>query len=85
MDVSEESKTVKLVNQSVKNLGLTIEHTASGGGCDANYFNKNGIECANLGTGMKEIHTVKEYLILEEFYRAADILLEVIKLNAVTR
>lgn len=85
MDVSEESKIVSLVNQSAKNLGLGIEHIASGGGCDANYFNKNGIECVNLGTGMKEIHTVKEYLVLEEFYRAADILLEVIKLNAVTQ
>jgi tripeptide aminopeptidase len=85
MDVSEKSKIVKLINQSAKNLGLSIEHIASGGGCDANYFNKNGIECANLGTGMKEIHTVKEYLVLEEFYRAADILLEVIKLNAATR
>jgi tripeptide aminopeptidase len=83
MDVSERSKIVRLVNQSAENLGLSIDHTASGGGCDANYFNKNGIECANLGTGMKDIHTVKEYLILEEFYRAADIILEVIKLNAV--
>jgi tripeptide aminopeptidase len=82
MEVSERSKIVGLVSQSVKNLGLSIEYIASGGGCDANYFNKNGIECANLGTGMKEIHTVKEYLVLEEFYRAADILLEVIKLNA---
>ncbi len=85
MEVSERSKIVGLVSQSVKNLGLSIEYIASGGGCDANYFNKNGIECANLGTGMKEIHTVKEYLVLEEFYRAADILLEVIKLNAMTR
>ena len=85
MEVSERSKIVSLVSQSVKNLGLSIDNTASGGGCDANYFNKNGIECANLGTGMKEIHTVKEYLVLEEFYRAADILLEVIKLNAMTQ
>ena len=85
MDVSEESKIVSLVNQSAKNLGIGIENIASGGGCDANYFNKNGIECVNLGTGMKEIHTVKEYLVLEEFYRAADILLEVIKLNSFTQ
>jgi tripeptide aminopeptidase len=85
MDVSDESKVVRLVNQSAKSLGLSIESLASGGGCDANYFNKNGIECANLGTGMKEIHTIKEYLVLEEFYRAANILLEAIKLNASTQ
>ncbi len=85
MEVPDESKVIKLVNQVAKNLGLSIETLASGGGCDANYFNKKGIECANIGTGMKEIHTVKEHLVLEEFYCAADILLEVIKLNAVTQ
>jgi len=82
MDVHSESRICKLVNQAVKNLEYNIEQVASGGGCDANYFNKKGIDCVNLGTGMKEIHTVNEYLILEEFYRAADILLEIIKLNA---
>lgn len=83
MDVSHESKIVKLINQAVKNLGLNLKTRASGGGCDANYFNKKGIECVNLGTGMKEIHTVNEYLLLEEFYHAADILLETIRLNAI--
>ncbi|HXG30488.1 MAG TPA: M20/M25/M40 family metallo-hydrolase [Thermodesulfobacteriota bacterium] len=82
MDVPLESRICGLVNQAVRNLEYSIEQVASGGGCDANYFNKKGIVCVNLGTGMKEIHTVNEYLVLEEFYRAADILLETIKLNA---
>jgi tripeptide aminopeptidase len=82
MDVSSESGVIQLVNQAVANLKYDIQPIASGGGCDANYFNKKGIDCVNLGTGMKEIHTVNEYLVLEEFYRAADILLETIKLNA---
>lgn len=83
MNISNESKVVKLINQAANNLGLSINTLASGGGCDANYFNKKGVECVNLGTGMKEIHTVNEYLVLEEFYQAADILLETIKLNAI--
>ncbi|MGH7909615.1 MAG: M20/M25/M40 family metallo-hydrolase [Thermodesulfobacteriota bacterium] len=82
MHVSNESKVVKLINQAVKNLAINLKTRASGGGCDANYFNKKGIECVNLGTGMKEIHTVNEYLALEEFYQAANILLETIRLNA---
>jgi Di- and tripeptidases len=84
MDVSTESKVVKFINQAVKNLGHSIKFHASGGGCDANYFNKKGIECVNLGTGMKDIHTVNEYLVLEEFHRTAEIVLETIKLNATT-
>ena len=82
MEVSNESKVVKLINQTVNNLEINLKTRASGGGCDANYFNKKGIECVNLGTGMKEIHTVNEYLALEEFYQAADILIETIRLNA---
>lgn len=82
MDVSTESDIVKYVNQAVKNLGHSIMYHASGGGCDANYFNKKGIECVNLGTGMKDIHTVNEYLVLEEFHSTAEIVLETIRLNA---
>ncbi|HEX3033662.1 MAG TPA: M20/M25/M40 family metallo-hydrolase [Thermodesulfobacteriota bacterium] len=85
MDVPTEAKVVKFINQAVKNLGYDIKFHASGGGCDANYFNRKGIECVNLGTGMKDIHTVNEYLILEEFHRTADIVLETIQLNAVNK
>ena len=82
MDVPSSSKVVKLISQAANNLGHNLELHTSGGGCDANYFNKKGIECVNLGTGMNELHTVNEYLVLEEFNRAAHIVLETIKLNA---
>jgi tripeptide aminopeptidase len=81
MDVDIKSLPVILVEAAVKNLGFTIKRHTSGGGCDANYFNKFGIECANLGTGMYELHTVNEYLVLDEFYRSAEIMLEAIRLN----
>ncbi len=83
MDVSSEAYVTKLVDKAVKNLGHEIEHHTTGGGCDANYFNNLGIECVNLGTGMYELHTVNEHVIMDEFYRSADIVLETIKLNAV--
>lgn len=81
MDVSPESIPARLVETAVGNLGYDIMHHTSGGGCDANYFNKMGIQCVNLGTGMYDLHTVNEYLVLEEFYRCAEIVLESIKLN----
>jgi len=82
MDVPPESVPARLVETAVANLGHKIERHASGGGCDANYFNKMGIECVNLGTGMYDLHTVNEYLVLEEFYRCSEIVLESVKLNA---
>ncbi len=82
MDVDSGSLPARLVEIAVENLGHKIQHHTSGGGCDANYFNKMGIECVNLGTGMYELHTVNEYLVMEEFFRCASIVLEAIKLNA---
>ncbi|MBX7223769.1 MAG: M20/M25/M40 family metallo-hydrolase [Blastocatellia bacterium] len=81
MDVQEDSRIVQLVKRAAANLGHACEPLPTGGGCDANVFNRKGIECANLGTGMNNIHTVKEYLVIDDFYQSADVVLEVLKLH----
>ena len=83
MDVGDDSFITKLVLKAVQNLRHKVKLHTTGGGCDANYFNKFGLSCANLGTGMYELHTVNEYLVLEEQQRCAKIMLETVKLNAV--
>lgn len=83
MDVGDNSFITKLVLKAVQNLRHKVKLHTTGGGCDANYFNKFGLSCANLGTGMYELHTVNEYLVLEEQQRCAKIMLETVKLNAV--
>lgn len=82
MDAGDDSYITKLVLKAVDNLGHKVKLHTTGGGCDANYFNKYGISCANLGTGMYELHTVNEYLVLEEQQRCAKIMLETVRLNA---
>ena len=81
MDVSDDSRVVRLVKQAGARMGLKVETMASGGGCDANIFNKRGIECANLGTGMRAIHTVKEWLDVKDMYASAEMTLEIMRLN----
>jgi tripeptide aminopeptidase len=81
MDVSDDSRVVKLVKEAAARMGLKVETMASGGGCDANIFNKRGIECANLGTGMRAIHTVKEWLDVKDMYASAEMTLEIMRLN----
>ena len=84
MDVPDDSRVVRLVKQAASRMGLRVETMASGGGCDANIFNKRGIECANLGTGMRAIHTVKEWLDVKDMYASAEMTLEVMRLNGET-
>ncbi len=84
MDVSDDSRVVRLVKEAAARMGLKVETLASGGGCDANIFNKRGIECANLGTGMRAIHTVKEWLDVKDMYASAEMTLEIMRLNGET-
>ena len=81
MDVSDDSRVVRLVKEAAARMGLDVKTLASGGGCDANIFNKRGIECANLGTGMRAIHTVKEWLDVKDMYASAEMTLEIMRLN----
>lgn len=81
MDVSDDSRVVRLVVEAASRMGLDVKTLASGGGCDANIFNKRGIECANLGTGMRAIHTVKEWLDVKDMYASAEMTLEIMRLN----
>ncbi len=85
MDVSQSSRMAKMVDENARRLGHPVTFHTSGGGCDANYFNLKGIECVNLGTGMYNLHTVNEHLIIEEFNRCADIVFEAILQNANTK
>jgi tripeptide aminopeptidase len=84
MDVSDDSRVVRLVLEAATRMGLDVKTLASGGGCDANIFNKRGIECANLGTGMRAIHTVKEWLDVKDMYASAEMTLEIMRLNGET-
>jgi tripeptide aminopeptidase len=81
MDVPDSSRVVQLVIEAASRMGLKVETMASGGGCDANIFNRKGIECANLGTGMRAIHTVNEWLDVKDMYASAEMTLEILKLN----
>lgn len=81
MDVADDSRVVQLVQQAAARMGLEVKTLASGGGCDANIFNQRGIECANLGTGMRAIHTVKEWLDVKDMCASAEMTLEIMKLN----
>jgi tripeptide aminopeptidase len=81
MNVSDDSRVVRLVKEAAARMGLDVKTLASGGGCDANIFNKRGIECANLGTGMRAIHTVKEWLDVKDMYASAEMTLEIMRLN----
>jgi tripeptide aminopeptidase len=81
MDVPDSAPIVQLVRAAAKNLHLDVQTLATGGGCDANVLNRKGLVVANLSTGMREIHTVNEWLDLKDLNQSAQMVLEIVKLN----
>jgi tripeptide aminopeptidase len=84
MNVSEDSRVMRLVRAAAAEIGRTIESAGMGGGCDANILNRRGLEVVNLGTGMREIHTTSEWLKVSDMVAAAEVTLAAIRLSAVS-
>jgi tripeptide aminopeptidase len=85
MHVPDDSAIVQLVQAAAKNLRVELKTLATGLGCDANVLNRKGLEVANLSTGMREIHTVNEWLDLKDLYLSAEMVLEIVRLNGASR
>ena len=82
MDVPDAAPIVQLVLRAAAALGHTVESAPMGGGCDANVLNGRGFQVANLGTGMRDIHTVKEWLRVSDMQRTAEVIVEMLRLHA---
>jgi tripeptide aminopeptidase len=82
MDLPDDCRIVRLVTEAAKSLGRPFATRPTGGGCDANVLNGRGLQVANLGCGMRDIHTVNEWLDVKDLVRTAELVLEVVRLNA---
>ncbi|MBW3671510.1 MAG: M20/M25/M40 family metallo-hydrolase [Acidobacteria bacterium] len=81
MNVPDDSPIVKLLQEAASAVGTSLVPAEMGGGCDANVFNQRGLETVNLGTGMRDIHTVKEWLDIAGFNDAGAVLFEAMRMN----
>ena len=62
---------MELAKAACTKFGFTPVVDVTGGGSDANFINAYGVPCAILGTGMKNVHTVEEYIKEEDLYNSA--------------
>jgi tripeptide aminopeptidase len=82
MTVADDAPIMRLVRAAAARAGRTVESAGMGGGCDANILNQRGLEVVNLGTGMRDIHTTKEWLRVSDMVAAAAVTLAAIELAA---
>lgn len=82
MELPAEAPIVRRIHHAARRLGMNVDTVTKGGGCDANVFNKRGLTVANLASGMRDIHTVHEWLDLNDLVTSARIVEEVVRLTA---
>ena len=84
MAVPDDAPIVTLMKDAARDLRRPMETVTIGGGSDANVFNAKGLPAVILGTGMRDIHTVNEWLDLDDFYACAELVLRALTLRAAT-
>jgi tripeptide aminopeptidase len=72
--LGEDEDIVRRFKKACLDRGLTPRLLTSPGGGDANNLNAGGIKTVVFGVGMHDIHSPRESLVLDEFYRAAALL-----------
>ncbi|MEA2088037.1 MAG: M20/M25/M40 family metallo-hydrolase [Candidatus Caldatribacteriota bacterium] len=81
-NLSADDQVVKIAMKAAKDMGLEPELHPSGGGSDANVFNKKGFPSVDLAIGMEKVHTVDEYILVKNLKNTAKYILSII--NTVT-
>jgi len=79
MRVADNAEIVQLICEAGKAINRPQQVTAAGGGSDANIFNNNGIEMVIMGTGMEKVHTIDEYISLDDMVKTSELLIEIIR------
>jgi len=80
--IPDDHPVIKLATRAAENLGRKMVTKTTGGGADANIFFEKGIYTGVLGTGMRDMHTVRESVKLDDMVRTAELLLEIIRLHS---
>jgi len=82
MNVPDDAPLVRRVIEAARRTGRVLEPAGTGGGCDANVFNRRGLVVVNVGTGMRDIHTVRESIDARDMSATAEMTFELIRLQA---
>jgi tripeptide aminopeptidase len=82
LSVPDDTRIVRLVRGAAERLSKSFKTRSTGAASDANVFSGRGIEVANLGCGMRQIHTVNEWVDLNDMVATTELLVETVRLHA---
>jgi tripeptide aminopeptidase len=71
--MKESQPVVKRAVAAVSSIGGTPSIRNANGGLDANWLVRHAVPTVTFGAGQNEIHTIKEWINLDEYDRACDL------------
>jgi len=77
-NLSTDDRVVKIAMKAAKDMGLEPLLHPSGGGSDANVFNKKGFPSVDLAIGIEKAHTVDEYILVKNLKNTVEYVLSII-------
>ena len=80
--IPEDHPVVLIAKKAAKNLGRELVSKKTGGGADANIFFSKNIITGVIGTGMRDVHTVRENISLVDMVKTVSFLIEIMRLHA---
>jgi tripeptide aminopeptidase len=83
--VADDTRIVRLVRGAAERLAKPFTTRSTGAASDANVFSGRGVEVANLGCGMRQIHTVNEWVDVNDMVATAELLIETVRLHTASR
>ncbi len=79
LHIEKNNPVLALIAAAMREEGLRMKPSASGGGTDGNIMYGHGIKAPILSTGMRDVHTTHEYLDLKDFFACARLTLKVLE------
>lgn len=68
--ITSDATSIQYYRQACNELNVPFKMEASGGASDANIYNAYGVESLVISVGMRNVHTVEEYVNVDEFILA---------------
>jgi tripeptide aminopeptidase len=75
--IPDHHAVVRMAFKAAERLNRPLRLQVAGGGSDANVFFQQGINTGVLGTGMTDVHSVREYVDVADMVKACEMVLEV--------
>jgi len=78
MHIDRNATILQRVDSAAARLQREIRYERAGGGSDANIFNAKGLQTAIIGIGMDHVHSTEESIDLQDMYRTAELIVDML-------